>query len=109
MRERIITRRLWRLGNRIANNAEVIRNASKPHHLSVVRKRYLRHLVELTKIKDRWSDTYKATRKRGRPDLRCPCPPPSHHWHFRRMAKGRRENGLLSSGYSLAFVRSLFR
>jgi hypothetical protein len=57
-------RALWRLANRLETNAERVRQATKPHHLSYPKMRMLRHLMELNSIRDYWIDHYKPTRRK---------------------------------------------
>lgn len=63
----IIIRRLWRLANRLSKNAELIREATKPHHLTPGKTRLLRHLTELNNIRDHWADTYQPSRRKKTP------------------------------------------
>jgi hypothetical protein len=63
MIDKKVIRHLYYLANRISHNAEVIRNADKPHQLTIPRKRLIRHLKEINHIRDSWSDIYKPSRK----------------------------------------------
>lgn len=68
--EKAHIRRLWRLAERLSINAQLVRYATRPWHLRLAAKRGRRHTVELQFLIDLWSDSYKCTRRRGRPDLR---------------------------------------
>lgn len=70
-----MTRKLYYLANRISRNAERIREASLPHHLTVPRRRLLRHLAELNRLRDRWAAVHVRTRRprRVKPLFLCPC------------------------------------
>jgi predicted DNA-binding helix-hairpin-helix protein len=80
--KRRTVRRLHRLADRVSENAETIRGADKPHQLTPARSRMARHMMELNKIRDHWSDTHKPTRRKKtapHPDMA--------YWHGRALQK----------------------
>lgn len=78
-------RQLWRLADRMGRNAAVIRNAELPCQLNKTRLRALKHLNELTAIRQAWAERFTPTRrpKHDPNPMLCQCQMPSF-WAGRR-------------------------
>lgn len=88
MTEKYIKHALFRLGNRMNRNANLIQDASLGK-LSKLRRRALRHLAEINKIRDFWAD--HQTRSRRPKIIRPPCPCAGGNYWQTRLFRGRRE------------------